>query len=531
MSALALRPYQQDALHAIVAAEARGIRRPLLVLPTGTGKTVVFAHLIKQRRGRALVLVHRDELVWQAVDKLQVVVPELAIGIVKATRDEVAARCLVASVQTLSREARLARLPRDFQTVVVDEAHHAVADSYRRVLRYLGALTDEGPLILGVTATPTRGDDVGLEAVFQEIVYQKTMLEMITSGYLCDLRAIQIQLAADFHGLHTRAGDLIEGEVEALLMEADAPKHMAQAYREHARGRKALLFTPTVRMAEAMAARLRREGLAAEALSGETPRDERQALLRCLKSGATPIVANCAVLTEGFDEPSVDAIVIARPTKSPTLYTQMIGRGTRLHPGKEDCLILDLVGATTRQALVSVATLTGLPLEALEQGQSVSEAIEAQEAEKERQPQPGALVARRVELFRRRPLHWVAEDPCYVLSLGEQGWMVLTPDQAMPERWGVLRVSPDGQPRVVAEGVPLPYAQGIAEDHARREGAGGLVNPHARWRQKPVENYPKMVTMLQRWHLPYRIGMPAGEASDLINIARLRHLDPMGKPR
>jgi superfamily II DNA or RNA helicase len=249
---------------------------------------------------------------------------------------------------------------------------------------------------------------------------------------LCDLQAIQIHLAVDFHDLHTRAGDLIDGEVEDMLIGANAPEHVSRAYQDHAMGRKALLFTPTVATAHAMADTLQRDGIAAEALSGETPLEARQAMLKRLKAGETQIVANCAVLTEGFDEPSVDCIIVARPTKSQTLYTQMIGRGTRTSPGKVDCLILDCVGATTRHDLVSVATLTGLPLEALAQGQSVSEAIEAREAEQQRVH--GELVARRVELFRPRPLHWVPADPCFVLSLGAQGWMVLRPESSPQDR-------------------------------------------------------------------------------------------------
>jgi ATP-dependent helicase IRC3 len=529
MSILEVRPYQQEALDAIVAGEARGIRRPLVSLPTGTGKTVIFAHLITQRPGRALVLVHRDELVWQAIDKLQVVAPGLPVGVIKAARDEGCMPCVIASVQTLSREARLARVPPDFQTIVVDEAHHAAADTYRRVLSAMGSFAADGPLTLGVTATPTRGDAIELQAVFQEIVYEKSILEMIAAGYLCDLRAVQIRLAVDFHGLHTRAGDLIESEIDDLLMAADAPEHVCQAYRAHAMGRTALLFTPTVAMAHAMADALRGHGIAAEALSGETPIEARQAMLQRLKSGETSVIANCAVLTEGFDEPSIDAVIIARPTKSATLYTQMIGRGTRLYPGKEDCLILDCVGATTRHDLVSLATLTGLPLAALAQGQSVSEAIEAQAAEQQRLH--GELVARRVELFRRRPLHWVSTESRFVLPLGAQGWMVLTPERSNQERWTVLRVRPTGETQVMASQVLLSYAQGIAEDQAQRDGAGGLVNPRAHWRQRPVEDYPKMVALMQRWHLPSRPDMLAGEASDLVSVERLRRLGHLVKAR
>jgi ATP-dependent helicase IRC3 len=522
----ALRPYQEEALDAIVAAEVRGIRRPLLALPTGTGKTVVFAHLIQQRGGRSLVLVHRDELIWQAAEKLQVIVPDVELGIVKAARDEVDAPCVLASVQTLSRETRLARLPRRFQTVIVDEAHHGVAETYRRVLAAVGTFDANGPLTVGVTATPMRGDYVGLDAVFQEIVYQKSILEMILAGYLADLRGVQVGLRVDFRRLHTRAGDFIESELEDLLLEADAPEHICKAYREHALGRKALLFTPTVSMAMLMAAALRRDGVPAEMLCGETPLEERRAILQRLRSGETRVVCNCAVLTEGFDEPSVDSIMLMRPTKSPTLYTQMIGRGTRLFPGKADCLVLDLVGATARHDLMSVTSLAGLPLDALQNGESLAEAAERQADERLRMQ--GKLVAKRVDLFRRRPLYWLHDGEHFVLSLGNDGWIVLSPTpEALDasERWTVRHIQLQGGRTFVARDLSLAYAQGLAEDRARSTGAGGLVNPHARWRQAPASNHPKMTALLDKWGIPIPDGMTAGEAADVISLELLRRAE------
>jgi superfamily II DNA or RNA helicase len=518
-----VRPYQQEALDAIVAAEQRGIQRPLLALPTGTGKTVVFAHLIQQRGGRSLVLVHRDELIWQAAEKLQIIAPDLALGIVKAARDEVGASCVLASVQTLSRENRLARLPRGFQTVIVDEAHHGVAETYRRVLLAVGSFEANGPLTVGVTATPMRGDQVGLDAVFQEIVYQKNILEMILAGYLADVRGVQVGLQVDFRRLHTRAGDFIEGELEDLLLEADAPEHICKAYREHAYGRKALLFTPTVSMAMLMAAALRHDGVSAEMLCGDTPLDERRAILQRLRSGETRVVCNCAVLTEGFDEPSVDSIIVMRPTKSPTLYTQMIGRGTRLFPGKDDCLVLDLVGATSRHDLMSVASLAGLPLDFLEKDESLAEAAERQEAE--RVEWQGKLVAKRVDLFRRRPLYWTHDGENFVLSLGNDGWMVLSPMPDTPDRWTVRQVQPQGHRTVVWRDLSLAYAQGLAEDRARSGGAGGLVNPRAHWRQAPVSSHPKMTALLTRWGRSIPAGMTAGEAADVISLELLKRAE------
>jgi hypothetical protein len=272
-----------------------------------------------------------------------------------------------------------------------------------------------------------------------------------------------------------------------------------------------------------MAAALRHDGVPAETLCGETPLGDRRAILQRLRSGETRVVCNCAVLTEGFDEPSVDSVILMRPTKSPTLYTQMIGRGTRLFPGKIDCLVLDLVGATSRHDLMSVACLAGLPLEALEKGKSLAEAAERVEAE--RLEWQGKLVAKRVDLFRRRPLYWMHDGEYFVLSLGNDGWMVLSPTAEASERWTARHVQPQGGRTIVARDLSLAYAQGLAEDRARSAGAGGLVNPHAKWRHAPVSTHPKMTALLATWGTPIPDGMTAGEAADLISLELLRRTE------
>src|SRR5438093_10083871 len=303
MIRLTPRPYQHEAVAALLAAAARGVQRPLLVLPTGTGKTIIFALLVQRRGGRALILAHRDELIQQAVDKLHLVDPTMPLGVVQAERDELTAPTVVASVQTLSRRPRLARLVPDFHTIVIDEAHHAPAPSYRRILEYCHAWRADGPLVVGVTATPARGDRQSLRQVFDGIVYQKTLVEMMQAGYLVDLRAMQVLLQADFDALRTQHGDFVEAELETLLLAANAPAQVLTAFQAHAAERKALLFTPTVATAYAMAATFCAAGIAAEALNGTTPLATRRALLHRLHPVPTRVAANCAVLAEGLDDP------------------------------------------------------------------------------------------------------------------------------------------------------------------------------------------------------------------------------------
>lgn len=228
---LALRPYQHEALAAIRAAYAAGVRRPLVVLPTGAGKTVVFAHLIRDLPGRALVLAHRDELIGQAADKLGQVDPTAIIGRVQAEWDEWRAPTVIASVQSLAQPGRLSRYQRGhFSTIVVDEAHHATAKTYRTILRHLGAL-DAGTNVLtvGVTATPDRGDGVGLGHVFERIVYERGLSEMIAEGYLVPLRGIRVALDADFGQLRVRAGEVSDADAARMLLDHDAPAVVAAA--------------------------------------------------------------------------------------------------------------------------------------------------------------------------------------------------------------------------------------------------------------------------------------------------------------
>ena len=517
-SGLSLRDYQREALAAIHDRASKGITRQLVVLPTGSGKTVCFAHLIAQAvatEQRALVLVHRDELLTQAAEKIQLVAPGIDLGIVKAERREVDRSVVVASIQSL-RPARLAELG-SFGLVIVDEAHHSAAASYKRILTALSCFEDGGPLTLGFTATPDRGDGRGLNAIYQEIVYSKGLVEMISAGFLSDLRGKRIELEADFNTLNVTAGDFDDADSARMLMAADAPGVVARAYQEHAAGRKGLVFTPTIAVAEETAAALTTRGIPAEALSGQTPIADRRAALKRFRKGTTTVICNAALLIEGFDESSVDCVVVARPTRSRPLYVQMVGRATRLHPGKQDGLILDLVGATEQHDLCTLAGLAGVePREVKEKG--VAEVL----AEAKRHDAPEGtwaadLVAREIELFTRREMHWVhSGDGRYSISTGT-GVVVLNPTD--DGGWNVEHRTPAG-PRVVARNLSLGYAQGTGEDIVRKEGGIWLARSDAAWRSRPASG--KQRACLKALGIKPTRAMTSGEASDLISAAKLR---------
>jgi superfamily II DNA or RNA helicase len=502
-----LREYQLEALTAVTAAEARGVKRQVVVLPPAAGKTIVIAELVRRRGGRALILAHRDELIGQAAEKHLMVDPAAEVGVVKAGRNEVDAQVVVASVQTLANPGRLAVLAHGFRTVVVDEAHHAVAPTYRTILDHV---VGDGSLLLGVTATADRGDGQGLDAVFEEIVYSRSMVRMIADGYLSDLRGLQVRVRSDFADLQVRAGDFVDAQCEQLLLAGRAPAVVAEAWRRYAWGRRGLVFTPTVALAHTMARALRDTGVAAEALDGSMALYQRRGVLARLRHGATDVVCNCAVLTEGFDEPAIDCVVVARPTRSRGLYTQMVGRGTRPHSTKDDCLILDVVGATARHDLVTLASLAGVDGAVLTH-RTVTEALCMN---RPTVPEPGTwvadIVAHEVDLFRRRPMRWVQVGRGFVVATRD-GFVAVQPSGG---GWCVS-ISRGRSTTVMAAGLSLAFAQGVAEDLVRQAASAYLADARAPWRRRPATE--RQLALLRRWGIATWPGMTAGEASERIS--------------
>jgi len=340
---IALRPYQEGAIEKILQAKETGKVRQLVCLPTGCGKTITFAALAQQFGVRTLVLAHRDELIEQARDKFQLVWPEADIGIVKGTQHQPTAHIVIASVQSAARDARLAELAaQDFKLLIIDEAHHAASDSYRKISQTLGfedATQDK--LLVGFTATPMRADGKGLGDVFDCVTVEHSLPTMIRAGYLCELRGIKITATEDLSSVRTRGGDFIEREL-SLALNTDARNSLVvNAYQEHASSRKAIAFCADVAHSRDLAAKFTDSGIPTVAVYGAMDLEERRSALARFRRGELQVLTTCGVLTEGFDEPSIGCVLMARPTRSATLYTQCIGRGTRLYPGKADCLVLD----------------------------------------------------------------------------------------------------------------------------------------------------------------------------------------------
>lgn len=497
------------------------MQRGIINLPTGTGKTFLAATMARELGGRTLWIAHRDELIEQPRRTFEVVWPEAEVGIVKAERDETDAQVVLASIQTIYQRHRLQRLGR-FDFIVVDEAHHAAAPSWRNTLVELGAFRPDGPPVLGLTATVERGDNVALGEVFQEVVYQLHLLEAIRQGYLVDLRFRRIELDVDFDSIPLVNGDFHQGQLDAALLAARVAEKVADAYVQHGENRKALVFTVSVEQAMRTAQALQERGVRAEWVWGGMPLDERRAVLRRLHTGETTVVANCAVLTEGFDEPSVSCIVVARPTRSKTLYLQMIGRGTRICPPvKEDCLVIDVAGASQRHTLIQAPALFGLDPEAV-QGRRALEALEDPEARAYSSPEERLLKASREPVDRRSAFHWLVEDGLYVLPAGEAGSIVVLPEDGADDsdRYGVWVLPREKETppwRLVDRPVWLELAQGIAEDYVRRLGQLWAARSDRRWRLLPAN--PTQLEAARRWGVAVEAGMTRGEVSDRITLA------------
>lgn len=351
-----LRPYQREAVEAIEREWALGRRRTLLVLPTGCGKTVVFNDIARrevERGGRVLVLAHRGELLEQAADKLRRATG-LACSVEKAGDTSVGTfeRVTVGSVQTLMRERRLEALgPGRFTLIIVDEAHHAVSQMYRTVLDYF-----EGAKVLGVTATADRGDRRDLGEVFDSLAYEYTMPAAIRDGYLVPIEAQTIPLDIDLRGVSTRSGDYALEEVGTAL-DPYLPAIADEFEGAGLRGMRTVVFLPLIKTSRKFRDLLASRGFRAAEVNGQS--DDRADVLADFAAGRYDVLCNSMLLTEGWDCPSVDCIVVLRPTKVRSLYCQMVGRGTRLSPetGKKRLLLLDFLWMTDRHELCRPAHL------------------------------------------------------------------------------------------------------------------------------------------------------------------------------
>jgi hypothetical protein len=361
---------------------------------------------------------------------------------------------------------------------------------------------------------------------------------MIAEGWLADLRGRRIGIDLNLGDVRRSRGDYAEADLAIALGDAGAPVAVADGWLEHGEDRPTIVFTAGVALAHKTAEAFLERGVEAEAIDGEMSFDDRRAVLDRYRSGETKVVVNCSILTEGVDLPATSCIVVARPTLSSILFAQMIGRGTRRVPGKDDCLVLDVVGATDRHSLsalerqgevkgqVSLESLAGVELE---EGGSLLEAALADRPRRERLAAllgvHGQLVAEDVDLFGRRRLRWInllMSPTTYALSLGDAGHVVLVVDDPSPAKTAapscaVYRLAKDEEPETLGTDLHIDAATVLAEQIASSYGAHTLTSVKARWLGLPPTDRQVDTLVRMRGIQPdVAWSLTRGQASDLL---------------
>lgn len=480
-----LRGYQIAAADAIMSGFNEFMRQ-LLVAATGAGKTQIFCEIVRRfQPHRSLVLCHREELIQQAANRLRSfgMAAEVEMADQHASKD---ARVIVGSVQSLMRDSRLSRWPRDhFGLLVADEAHHATSDSWQKVLRYFDTKT------LGASATPERSDKRQLGSYFENIAFEIGLLDLIKQNWLSPIRVKTVPLSLDLRGVRTTAGDFNSDDLGHAIEPYLA--RIADVMVEN-RHRKILVFLPLIRLSQQFAAMCRERGIAAEHVDGQST--ERAACLARFRRGETTLVSNAMLLTEGYDEPSIDCVVCLRPTKVRGLYSQIIGRGTRIWPGKDHLLVLDFLWLTEEHSLVKPAHLIA---QDAEEADEITEALGGEGDLEEAQAEVVADRTRRLQerlrlnakrssrIFDAMEFAVGIADPDLADFVPTMGWHgdPVSPKQGdILARWGIDPAS------IRCKG----QASAIIDKLFLRRDLGLATAKQVRWLQKLGHPHPELAT-------------------------------------
>ena len=405
---MSLRQYQKDCLDSILHEYVAGCRHQLVVLATGAGKTLIAAHLPELFKtvlpaGKMLFVAHRNELLTQTIDKLHTWAPSLKVGLEKAEKHaDPDSDVIVASIASVGRSGstRLDHFWDDISIIVVDEAHHAASDLYRNMLEDSGVLKEGSTkLLLGLTATPRRRnltraerketllddeDIISLKSIFQKITFTYPIKKAIKDGFLVPLKGYRVSTQVSLDDVKVTAGDFQVAELSNAVNTPERNNLVVKAWKEQAEGRQTVCFTCDIQHAKDLSEAFMRNGVMSQPIYGDDP--QRAEKLKWHESGQIMVLNNCALLCEGYDSPSVSCIVLARPTRSSSLMTQQVGRGTRLHPGKNECIIIDVCDATKKNSLVTFPSLLGLNPAFDLRGESVTKVAEQIEELQEKNP-------------------------------------------------------------------------------------------------------------------------------------------------
>ncbi len=580
-----LRDYQRDAISNTISRWDTGAVRVPIVLATGLGKTVIFTTLIQEWLARpenagkrVLVIAHTNELIEQAAKKMREVAPSVRVGIVKGALNNVTAQVVVSSRQTLASVKRRLQLKR-VGLIVIDECHHAVAsNTYGKILQHFGAFHEgcqdcsvkgcqNGVKVLGVTATLARSDKAKLSTVWEDCTFKRDIMFGIRRGYLLDIRGERVVVDdLNMKNVKTVGGDYSESSMADELERTFAVEKVAEQYLKHAHDRKGLAFWPLVATAEHAAEVFTAAGIPSAAVSGQTDKGERKRILNDLKTGRIQVVHNAMVLTEGFDEPTIEAVVIGRPTKSAPLYQQMVGRALRpdltIAPGeRRPALVLDVTGASDTGDLRSLIDLSperplkdtydehpDATLSELEEffADEIDEEIGAQRAGAsftfESEEYSGAVTTRSFDPLGRKNVWGKTPGGTYYTQAGKNAFVFVVESvnaESDPGTYDVVKcsVNEEFNPRYDAAppwqsgtehvGLHLDMALSWAEEIAEDLGGGqALSSRKSAWRKRAPSEGMKKLALFKHQIDPGE--MNAGELSEAINASQAaRRIDPL----
>ncbi|GIV73515.1 DEAD/DEAH box helicase [Caldilinea sp.] len=532
-----LRPYQREAIDAVKRDWQDGYTDVLVTAATGAGKTQVFLQLLDevlQENQRALILAHRQELIHQPYERLGEFWPhrQRQAGILMGDLDQCDAQIVIATVQTLQNEARLARLlqhgPIDY--LIHDEAHHAVAKGHRDVI---AALKDVNPELrhLGVTATPIRADEVGLRTIYQKESAHYGIRELVKLGYLAPPRWLAIQTGISLAGIRSQGcgpeRDFNQKQLADVYETANCFELVVESHRRYAADRKAIAFTVSVDGAYELAAAFNRAGIPAAAADGTTDKAARRQILNDFRSGRYQVLVNALLWTEGLDLPEVSCVHQVRPTRSDGLYTQMIGRALRLFPGKTDALILDYAPLDSRN-IAMLGDVLGVEARKeayIKPGGTPGEVVGGFTFDgqvKWLQGNPMEIVSRQLDYLAATPWRWaqpLGRTGPMVLGLGPGAdgvdrTLVISPPGEEMDVWLVARRDGERWHRAyhVMRGT-FEECSEWANDYADQRGNAVLARKQAAWRDSPTsEEQVKFARRLGVW----QEGMTRGECAEAI---------------
>lgn len=487
MTNLKLRSYQEECLNAINEAYRNGTTRQLVHLPMASGKTIIFSHLIQQKKCRTLVLAHTIELLEQAREKIQMICPGLSVGLVSANSKEFENQVVVSSIQSARQIENLKQLQaQNFDLLIYDEAHHAASDSARFVLESVDFWKGTKRLLVGFSATPMRNDGRGLGEVFDGVVFKKSIKWMIEEGFLCPPKGIRIATDLDLLQVVINNEDFSPNSLSKVMDTDVLNELVVSTYQERAFDRKAICFAVSIKHSKNLSERFKAYGITAESISSDTPKSERENVLQSFKEGKIQVLVNCLILTEGYNLEDIGCVILARPTQSAALYQQMAGRGLRRHPNKMDCIILDF--GDKNHSLCSTALLTE-DAEVVENRQHKDTIITS--LAKSLPPKINQKLKRAILEF--NPLgndfFWQKDGSGYYLKgTGNKILRIIRTDE---DRFDAI-FSIGNQSQKIGVNLSFEYAFSAAEDFARENRSHFVLNDiESPWRKLPISDKQK----------------------------------------